>query len=183
MKSFFSALTISFAILFLSSAYSQSNHSNLWSDISEAGLDAQGTRYIIPQAYRLMQLDLGNLESVLEQVPSESTIRVNDSEFLLSLPTPDGNFITFKVVKSPVMAEELATKYPNTEYGKQAITALKEEIPKLKAEIEREREQAKQSPQKKPLGVALPIAGAAVAVIVIAGVIMFLRKKKLNKAE
>jgi tetratricopeptide (TPR) repeat protein len=37
--------------------------------------------------------------------------------------------------------------------------------------------------QQKPLGVALPIAGAAVAVIVIAGVVMFIRKKNPKKAE
>jgi hypothetical protein len=35
-----------------------------------------------------------------------------------------------------LLINELAEKYPNTKYGKQAINALKEEIPKLKAEIE-----------------------------------------------
>ena len=33
------------------------------------------------------------------------------------------------------LTNEIAVKYPNTKYGKQAIQALKEEIPKLKAEI------------------------------------------------
>ena len=117
MKSFFSfnfffILIVGFAMMYFSPANAQTNHSNLWNDISEAGLDAQGTRYIIPQTYRLLQLDLGNFSSALNQVPSESTTRVNDSDFLISLPMPDNSFITFKVVESPVMAEELAAKYP-----------------------------------------------------------------------
>jgi len=117
MKSFFSInfffiLIVGFAVICFSTAKAQTNYSNLWNDISEAGLDAQGTRYIIPQTYRLLQLDLGNFSSALDQVPSESNIRVNDSDFLISLPMPDNSFKTFKVVESPVMAVELAAKYP-----------------------------------------------------------------------
>lgn len=39
------------------------------------------------------------------------------------------------------------------------------------------------TPPKKPIGIGLPIAGAAGAVIVLAGLFLFLRKKKPNKAE
>jgi hypothetical protein len=38
-------------------------------------------------------------------------------------------------------------------------------------------------PKKKPIGVTLPIAGAVVAVILIAGLFIFSRKKKLNKTK
>ena len=84
----------------------------MWNNISEVGLDAQGTRYIIPQSYRTLELDLQNMLAALYQVPNENNTRVKDSGFLLSLPLPDNSFITFKVVESPVMAEELAAKYP-----------------------------------------------------------------------
>jgi hypothetical protein len=73
--------------------------------------------------------------------------------------------------------DELASKYPNGEFGKHAekdkeeFNTLMKRFPDLKEEQE----------NKNLLGVALPIAGAAVAVIVIAGVVMFLRKKKLKK--
>ena len=90
----------------------QSNFANLWNDISENGLNASGTRYIIPQSYRTLELDLQELSTALNQVPDESNTRVKDSGFLLSLPLPDNSFTTFKVVESPVMAEELAAKYP-----------------------------------------------------------------------
>ena len=90
----------------------QSNYSNVWSDVSESQIPTVGTRYIIPSEYRTLKLDLTEINSALTQVPKESNIRVNDSEFLLDLPQPDGSFKSFKVVESPVMAEALANKYP-----------------------------------------------------------------------
>ena len=52
------------------------------------------------------------LSSALIQVPKEINTKVNNSGFILSLPLPDNNFGTFKIVESPIMAEELAAKYP-----------------------------------------------------------------------
>ena len=103
---------ISIAIIFSASASAQTNYANLWNEISEVGLNTQGTRYIIPQSYRTLELDLQGLSSALIQVPNEINTHVNDSGFLISLPLPDNSFATFKVVESPVMAEELSAKYP-----------------------------------------------------------------------
>ncbi len=108
----FSILYFSVFILLTSIAFAQSNFANLWNDISENGLNASGTRYIIPESYRTLELDFQELSTALNQVPDESNTRVKDSGFLLSLPLPDNSFTTFKVVESPVMAEELAAKYP-----------------------------------------------------------------------
>jgi len=110
-KQFFSFLALSI-LIFTSYSFAQSNFANLWNEASEVGLNTVGTRYIIPESYRTLELDLTNLSTALNQVPDENTTPVRDSHFLLSLPTPDNNFITFKVVESPVMAEELAAKYP-----------------------------------------------------------------------
>lgn len=44
-------------------------------------------------------------------------------------------FMKNNVEKSISFIEEVSTKYSNTEYGKKAIRALQEEIPKLKADI------------------------------------------------
>ena len=109
---YFSYLILSISIFFTTSINSQSNYAELWSDISEIGLDAEGTRYIIPQSYRTLELDLQNLSTALNQVPHESITRVINSGFLISLPLPDNIIATFKVVESPVMADELAAKYP-----------------------------------------------------------------------
>jgi hypothetical protein len=108
----FSYFLISITIIFSSSVNAQSNYTDLWDDISEVGLDAQGTRYIIPESYRTLELDLQSLSSALTQVPKESNTQVNNSLFSLSLPFPDNSFATFKIVESPVMDEELVTKYP-----------------------------------------------------------------------
>lgn len=108
----FCILYFSVFILLNTVAFAQSNFANLWNDIPENGLNASGTRYIIPESYRTLELDLQELSSALNQVPNESDTRVKDSGFLLSLPLPDNSFTTFKVVESTVMAEELGAKYP-----------------------------------------------------------------------
>ena len=108
----FFKLLFGFFLIYSLSLFAQSNYSNLWNEVSEVGLNTVGTRYIIPESYRTLELDLADLSSALNQVPKESTTPVRNSHFLLSIPTPDNNFITFKVVESPVMAEELAAKYP-----------------------------------------------------------------------
>ncbi len=114
------------------------------------------------------------------QLPDEFPIR---QEVLFQLSRIE--FMQNNLDKSISLIDEIASKYPNTEYGKQAIKAQQEEIPKLKTEIGGTPEQVQvtkeEQTQKKPLGVALPIAGAAVAVIAIAGLILFTRKKKLEK--
>ena len=107
-----SFLFVSIFILFTSSLNAQTNFIELWNDVVETNITTVGIRYIIPQSYRTLELDLQNLSSTLNNVPKEKFTRVKDSGFLLSLPLPNNIFVTFKVVESPVMAEELAIKYP-----------------------------------------------------------------------
>ena len=92
--------------------FAQNSLITLWSDISEAGLDAQGTRYIIPQSYRTLELEFEDFVNAVKRSSSEKIVRLKYSEFHIDLPTPDGNFINFKVVESPIMADELSAKYP-----------------------------------------------------------------------
>ncbi len=79
--------------------------------------------------------------------------------------------------KALAIAEELSTKYPSGEYGKRAE---KEKI-RMESLVDSEVSQKTQTKATKPIGVALPIAGATVAVIAIAGLILFSRKKKQEK--
>lgn len=108
----FSELVLAIFFVYSLGIFAQSNYSNLWNEISETGLDAQGTRYIIPQEYRTLKLDFDDLKTALNQAPAESSTPVQNSEFLLSIPLPNNEFATFRIVESPVMAEELALKYP-----------------------------------------------------------------------
>jgi hypothetical protein len=59
-----------------------------------------------PQVYRLNR---DALQSVLAQAPPEGTT----SAVLLSVPTPDGRFRVFRIEQSPVMAAELAARFPD----------------------------------------------------------------------
>ncbi|MBK9098127.1 MAG: T9SS type A sorting domain-containing protein [bacterium] len=103
---------ISIFMISTTAVNAQQSFSELWDDISETGLVTNGTRYIIPESYRTLELDLQSLLAALAQVPQESSTSVSNSGFLLSLPLPDNSFATFRVVESPVMEEELAVKYP-----------------------------------------------------------------------
>ena len=103
---------ISIFILFTFAINAQSNFAELWNDVVETSITTVGTRYIVPQSYRTLELELQDLSSALNQAPNEDVTRVKESDFLLSLPLPDNSFTTFKIVESPVMAEELSAKYP-----------------------------------------------------------------------
>ncbi|MBT8382037.1 MAG: T9SS type A sorting domain-containing protein [Ignavibacteria bacterium] len=107
-----SFLFISIFILFNSTLNAQPNFAELWNDVVETNITAVGTRYIFPQSYRILELDLQDLSTALNLAPKEELKNVKQSGFLLSLPLPDNSFSTFKIVESPVMAEELALKYP-----------------------------------------------------------------------
>ncbi|MEM9552826.1 MAG: reprolysin-like metallopeptidase [Acidobacteriota bacterium] len=88
---------------------------SLWSDIDDAPLQASSDRMIVPRAYRALALDLPAMERLLADVPLESAIGTSDARDawpLLELPLPDGTFGGFRIVESPIMAPELAAKYP-----------------------------------------------------------------------
>ena len=111
------------------------------------------------------------------QLPDNFPIRENVLYGLIQIDYINGNATNIFS-----FCDELAAKYPQGRYGKSALKNkgyIKEFIEKRPDLFIAE---ATQPQAKKPLGIALPIAGAAVAAIVIAGLILFSRKKKLNKS-
>lgn len=72
----------------------------------------RGPRWVSPQQARTMELDIGALRELLQQVPMEGQLPTRASGSVLSLPTPDGKFARFALVESPVMEAGLAVKYP-----------------------------------------------------------------------
>ncbi|MDX2248791.1 MAG: M12 family metallo-peptidase [Bacteroidia bacterium] len=84
---------------------------NLWTKISEAEIPNRSGRVIIPENYRTFRLNKSALDQKLSQAPMEFTpAAANPTE--IKLPMPDGSFERFSIVESPVMAPELAAKYP-----------------------------------------------------------------------
>ncbi len=107
------------------------------------------------------------------QLPDEFPVRENVLYGLIQIDYINGNATNIFS-----FCDELAAKYPQGRYGKNALKNkgyIKEFIEKRPDLFIAE---ATQPQEKKPLGVALPITGAAVAAIVIAGLVLFSRKKK-----
>ncbi len=63
-------------------------------------------------SYRRVQLNQTALKNVLSEAPDEAAVRVRASQSVIMLPMPDGSFQSFQYVESPIMAPELAAKYP-----------------------------------------------------------------------
>lgn len=84
----------------------------LWVDVVESRLAAGSERPIVPQRYRLMALDVQMLQAQLAAAPLEGTVTARSASLLLTLPLPDGGFGRFQIVESPIMAPELAAKFP-----------------------------------------------------------------------
>lgn len=80
-----------------------------WQDRDPASLSLRNEPWVTPQAYRLVELDLSALDAHTRRAPME---RSGASPLRLALPMPDGGFSEFEIFESPVMAPELAAKYP-----------------------------------------------------------------------
>ncbi len=92
-------------------AYSQDNP--IWSDKTETDFMKAADRQIVPVAYRTISADLSALKSLLAKAPMQSdNVNAKTSSIILLLPLPDGSMQRFSIVESPVMAPELAAKYP-----------------------------------------------------------------------
>jgi hypothetical protein len=84
----------------------------LWRDVDERAITPAGERWIVPQQYRVLELNVDALQAVLAAAPLEGTPAAAESDVVLALPLPDGGFGRFRIVQSPVMAPELAAKFP-----------------------------------------------------------------------
>lgn len=58
-------------------------------------------------------LDVARLEAWLSEVPQAAAFDARTSEAVLALPMPNGRVERFRVVNSPIMAPELAARFPN----------------------------------------------------------------------
>ncbi len=72
--------------------------------------------------YRAFTLNPTDIRYFLEQSPELSLTQTKNSSFIFNVPMPDGTIQEFRLIKSPVMAEGLAKKYPQiTTYAGQSI--------------------------------------------------------------
>lgn len=94
----------------------------LWFDVAEEDLVPAGERWIVPQQYRTVGLNVDALLALLAAAPLEGTPAAAESAVVLALPLPDGGYGRFRIAQSPVMAPELAARFPEiTTYAGQGL--------------------------------------------------------------
>jgi hypothetical protein len=85
----------------------------LWQARAESSMEQnQSEPWIQPVRFGSFSLDQIRLNIILSQVGMEFTDEAQSRPVQISLPMPDGTFARFEVVESPVMAPELAARFP-----------------------------------------------------------------------
>lgn len=85
---------------------------SIWRPIPEENIAARGERRIFPKQYLTYNLDLGNIGRVLAEAPLENTENARNKTVILSIPTPKGEIINFRLEESPIMSPEVAAQFP-----------------------------------------------------------------------
>lgn len=87
--------------------------SSLWQEVESVPQGrAPWKAWIQPQVFRAFKLQHAAFRPLLDRAPKEAAQPVNLSEAIVFLPMPDGTLARFRFVESPVMAPELASKFP-----------------------------------------------------------------------
>ena len=86
---------------------------NLWQDINEETLKGeQAQRQTVPTACRTVKIDKPGMQALLAKAPMEIPGAGVNSKLILILPMPDGTLSRYRIEESPIMAPELAAKFP-----------------------------------------------------------------------
>ncbi len=86
----------------------------VWQSVDRASLNpADVAAQTRPNAYRVCRVDSAELQNVLAAAPLEFSDEAKRGWAEISLPMPDGSSARFRFVESPIMAPELAAKYPS----------------------------------------------------------------------
>ena len=115
MKQFYFLL---FSLFFSSITFGQANY---WTSIEEGSFTQKGVRHIIPNKYKVFQLDISTFKNHITNAPLE----YNNSNTTLDfdLPMPDGSIQKFAIVESSIMEEGLEETFPEIKtYLGQGIT-------------------------------------------------------------
>ena len=85
----------------------------LWKDVSELTVLKTGPQEpVLPEKFRLLELDVEQLKTILNRAPLAGAGAEKNSPVLLNIPFPDGRFREYRIVNDPVMHPDLARKFP-----------------------------------------------------------------------
>lgn len=106
-------ITSLIGLLFSLNINSQNNSDKFWLPISESKIQAQGKRQIIPKKYLTFEVNTSELKNQLKTALPETSVKINESLCIISLPAPNGSIQKFKVVESSIMEPGLASQFPD----------------------------------------------------------------------
>ena len=107
------------SVLFISlSASADVSPDGVWQKIadssSRSALSADQEPWIKPDVFSLFRLDASALGDVLNRAAAGGgAARTAQADLQLTLPAPDGRFVTIVFTEKPVMAPEMAARYPD----------------------------------------------------------------------
>ncbi|MBV6655521.1 MAG: zinc-dependent metalloprotease [Mameliella sp.] len=93
----------------LSAIYAQQR--NYWKDAVPPSI-GWAQRFIEPENARFVEIDEAALKEILATAPLEGSTTASTSDYIFTLPTPDGGAEAFRLVNSPIMAPGLARQFP-----------------------------------------------------------------------
>lgn len=99
-------------LLLLACSFGSLAAQSLWTDQAEAAIPLVGERRIIPQQYRTVRLDLDAAQALMNTAPERFKPSAAENQVIVTLPTPDGGWQSYRLFESPVMAPELQAQYP-----------------------------------------------------------------------
>jgi uncharacterized repeat protein (TIGR01451 family) len=84
----------------------------LWRDIPQSSVPPNAERLASFKEGRTLTLDLSAMRFLLGTAPMEKDANRNANLATIPLPMPDGSLVRFAIYEAPIMAPELAAKYP-----------------------------------------------------------------------
>lgn len=107
-----------FAILFCFPllTFSQ-NVADIWSEKEEGNIVPMGTRVINPLVYRTIEADTSTLKNAIFSAPHESVTSAENSQTILTVPLPDGEFQDYQIVMYDMMEDGLSERFPEIKTG------------------------------------------------------------------
>ncbi|MGZ3920969.1 MAG: reprolysin-like metallopeptidase [Bacteroidia bacterium] len=102
-----------FSLALLSLNFNAQNSNRFWSPVKESSIKQTGMRQIVPQKYVTVSLLATALKDKLFSAPLETSVKINESNCIITLPLPNGTMQQFRIVEAPIMEPGLASQFPN----------------------------------------------------------------------
>ena len=108
-------MRISITLIFLGFLLSNLNAQSVWHKIEKSSIEnfKRGDRIVTPTAYQAFTLDMTSLKKDLKGVSERDFTKSSRNKDFIEVPFPNGKMVTFEVWYAPVMAPNLAARYPS----------------------------------------------------------------------